>query len=190
MLTVAAMLLLLPLAGASITYRSCTKNETKLICTNNETWEDPTEALIPCSLLGRDFRICSSHGLDKFRPEFPDLPESELVGDGCARHYESMNRFGRAVCRPLKGVVCLGAQSWIVDDHRCFADGSVSHITVLVTSFFFGVFGVDRYILGYAMLGTLKLLTLGGVGVWWIVDLILIAVGSLDPHMYRYVSTY
>jgi TM2 domain-containing membrane protein YozV len=61
---------------------------------------------------------------------------------------------------------------------------------VLVTSLFFGLLGVDRYILGYPMLGTLKLLTLGGVSVWWIVDLILIAHGSLAPQMYRYASTY
>jgi hypothetical protein len=101
-----------------------------------------------------------------------------------------VNRFGRAVCRPLPGIPCLGAQSWIVDDHRCFVQGSVSYITAFATSLFFGIFGVDRYILGYPLLGTLKLMTLGGFCFWWIADLILIALGRLGPHMHRYTASY
>ena len=42
-------------------------------------------------------------------------------------------------------------------------------------SIIFGSLGVDRFILGHVGLGILKLITFGGFGVWWLVDLILIA---------------
>lgn len=45
-------------------------------------------------------------------------------------------------------------------------------ITVLL-SWFLGVFGVDRFYLGYTGLGVAKLLTFGGCGIWALIDLIL-----------------
>jgi len=51
----------------------------------------------------------------------------------------------------------------------------VNWILVLVMSIFFGWFGVDRFIMGKIGTGLLKLITFGGVGIWWIVDIILIA---------------
>ncbi len=51
----------------------------------------------------------------------------------------------------------------------------VNWILALLMSLFFGSIGVDRFIMGHVGLGILKLLTGGGFGIWWIIDVILIA---------------
>ena len=52
-------------------------------------------------------------------------------------------------------------------------------VTTLVISLLLGSLGVDRFYLGYSGLGVLKLITCGGCGIWSLIDLILIAMGSL-----------
>lgn len=52
-------------------------------------------------------------------------------------------------------------------------------LVALLLSIFTGYFGVDRFYLGYIGLGVLKLLTVGGCGVWALIDIILIATSSL-----------
>lgn len=51
----------------------------------------------------------------------------------------------------------------------------VNWILTLIMSIFFGSLGVDRFIMGKVGTGILKLITLGGCGIWWLIDLILIA---------------
>jgi hypothetical protein len=50
------------------------------------------------------------------------------------------------------------------------------YVTTLLLSFFLGGLGVDRFYLGYTGMGVGKLLTLGGCGIWSLVDFILIAM--------------
>ncbi len=59
------------------------------------------------------------------------------------------------------------------------SEGQKEWIVALLLSVFLGHLGIDRFYLGYIGLGILKLITFGGCGIWWLIDLILIAADQL-----------
>ena len=52
------------------------------------------------------------------------------------------------------------------------------YVTATYFSLFLGMLGVDRFYMGYIGLGIVKLLTFGGLGIWWLIDVIWIALGN------------
>lgn len=52
-------------------------------------------------------------------------------------------------------------------------------LTALLISVFVGGLGIDRFYLGYTGLGIAKLLTCGGIGIWTLIDIVLIAMRKL-----------
>ena len=59
------------------------------------------------------------------------------------------------------------------------------YIIALLFSIFLGYFGIDRFYMGQVGMGIGKLLTGGGCGVWWLIDVILIATRSSNDSAGR-----
>ncbi len=61
--------------------------------------------------------------------------------------------------------------------------------TVLViVSILIGAFGIDRFYLGKYGTGFLKLITIGGFGIWWLIDILLILFGKMKDSEGRIVK--
>jgi TM2 domain-containing membrane protein YozV len=59
----------------------------------------------------------------------------------------------------------------------------------LILSVIVGGLGVDRFYLGKIGTGILKLITGGGLGVWYIIDIVLIATGQMRDQQGRPLTT-
>ena len=62
-------------------------------------------------------------------------------------------------------------------------------IVSLVLCWFFGFLGAHRFYTGHTGIGIVQLLTLGGCGIWWLIDFIILLVGSfrdVDGNPIRY----
>ena len=57
-----------------------------------------------------------------------------------------------------------------------------SKVVALILSIFLGELGIDRFYLGYIGTGILKLITCGGFGIWWLIDLITVSYTHLRAH--------
>lgn len=74
-------------------------------------------------------------------------------------------------------------------------EGDISpkpRLVVLLLCLLFGVFGVHRFYVGKIGTGVLMVVTLGGLGIWYTVDLIVIVIGSFrdkqDRRIFRWVE--
>jgi len=61
-------------------------------------------------------------------------------------------------------------------------------VPTLLLCFFLGVLGVHRFYVGKIGTGILMVLTLGGLGIWSLIDFIMIAVGSFKDKDGRVIK--
>ena len=61
-------------------------------------------------------------------------------------------------------------------------------VPTMLLCFFLGGFGIHRFFVGKTGTGILMLLTLGGLGIWWIIDIFLIVTGSFEDSEGRVIA--
>ena len=87
-------------------------------------------------------------------PQYGAAPQ---YGGGSPQYGAAAPQYGAA---PQRG---LSPKSWVA---------------TLLLSIFLGELGIDRFYLGKVGTGILKLVTLGGFGIWWLIDIILTIAGA------------
>lgn len=65
-----------------------------------------------------------------------------------------------------------------------------SRLAAALLAFFFGVLGVHRFYVGKVGTGVLMIVTLGALGVWTLIDFIMILVGSFKDKEERVLATW
>ncbi|XP_060082438.1 TM2 domain-containing protein CG11103-like [Ylistrum balloti] len=148
--------------------------------TCDECEYNPLSPLVMCKNLPLDFLNCS---------EPLDLGGNETkrkeLGYGCTKYggerYEDVQKTG-VVCDVLPDIECFGNKTFIREGFPCIKYNGHYFVTTLIYSVLLGFLGMDRFCLGHTGTAVGKLLTLGGVGIWWIVDIILLVNGILLPE--------
>ena len=77
---------------------------------------------------------------------------------------------GMAVVCPKCGVMQPTTTDMVASEKRI--------LPAFLLCFFLGVFGVHRFYAGKVGTGILQLVTLGGLGIWALIDLVMIVVGA------------
>ena len=67
--------------------------------------------------------------------------------------------------------------------------GEKSQLVALIFCWVVGIIGIHRFYLGYTWQGIVQILTLGGLGIWTLIDFVRILVGTLKPKDGEYDKT-
>ncbi|OQV11804.1 putative TM2 domain-containing protein 3 [Hypsibius exemplaris] len=150
----------------------------------NCTYGDLTTYL--CRLKGREVR-CQGETAFEFTAPCRFCYQTEITEHTCIAptncHVAGLpfNLRHRTNCTVNHDVVCLGHRTFYKMDKCNFSSG-YRWSTAMLLSVTVGGFGGDRFYLGHWKEGVGKLFSFGGLGVWTIMDILLIGIGYIRPE--------
>ncbi len=137
-------------------------------------------------------------------PKMSPAPVQEELGNAGIEHFQdiTLDEFLELTPRKIKektgqklslkqAVMLKAAQKKIRKELKkggTFAGGK-DQLVALVLVLLFGLIGVHRFYLGYIGIGILQIVTLGGCGIWALIDMIRIITGDLQPKNGVYDET-
>jgi TM2 domain-containing membrane protein YozV len=102
------------------------------------------------------------------------------------RHYSLTELHAMAAegqLKPHDAIRRIDGDTWLSVKDVPWMYSDKTWVVALLLSFFLGILGIDRFYLGYPGRGVAKLLTIGGLGIWALVDFVLIAFRTVpDSH--------
>lgn len=99
----------------------------------------------------------------------------------CFLHYNSnICIIFRTNCTVSDDILCLGKRRFL-KKIKCSWTAGTRWGTALILALTLGGFGADRFYLGHWQEGIGKLFSFGGLGVWTLVDALLIGIHHLGP---------
>jgi len=125
----------------------------------------------------------------KFHFVEPGKDESTAVLNSCTTEAETKCN-GRGYCAPFNLdhrrrdplMFCVCEPGWA--DPECGTERK-SQAKAFLLSLFLGCLGADMFYLGYPIWGVLKLLSFGGCGAWWLLDVVRTGSGPLYAADFR-----
>lgn len=138
----------------------------------NDGSTDPSlpSKLVDCSTLRMGQYLCPDPSYDLIDPKTQQIR-------GCTKQ-----GIAKIPCLVVDGLICQETDTRIFfKEVPCKWTNGKSFETALLLSIFLGMFGVDRFYLGYPALGLAKFCTLGFMFFGQLIDIILIATQTVGP---------
>jgi len=154
-----------------------------LNCTFKESCQNGNKTLGTCTVL--DHIECS--GERTFKKEFDclycyQLPKSKYTcgrRDNCSSNSSPQARI-ITTCTVDAEVHCFGNRTFL-KSFACNWTSGTRWSTAFLLSITLGGFGADRFYLGHWEEGLGKFFSFGGLGVWTLVDIVLVGIGYITP---------
>jgi TM2 domain-containing membrane protein YozV len=93
------------------------------------------------------------------------------------------------VKKEVKAIIKAAEKKEKAAEAADIAASGKSQLIAAILAFVVGALGIHRFYLGYTGIGIAQLLTLGGCGVWALIDLVRILMGDLKPKDGEYSET-
>lgn len=130
--------------------------------------------------------LCKDLLMGQYQCDEPQIDRSTQQAIGCREDTRTVP----VQCKPAPGIVCLledGSERRMdspigyYKEVPCKWTNGYEFETALLLSVFLGMFGIDRFYLGYPAIGLLKFSTLGFFFLGQLIDVLLIATQIVRP---------